>query len=152
MNFNYIIMADAFSNILSSFALQDGLVNFDKCRKQFELLVQLTLYQKSAANYCYSRHPGLDQWLTDIYTRSSIDRLVHGSIILGTFLWSLQVIFFQRLTTNFSNFTHRRFLSHTRQSFTLACMLNFSVGHGTTCDSHRRNYTYEYDTYSVVLN
>ena len=53
---------------------QDGLVNFDKCRKQFELLVQLTLYQKSAANYCFSRHHGLDQWLLTINTRSPKDR------------------------------------------------------------------------------
>ena len=42
---------------------QNGLVNFEKRRKEFELLAQLTLYQKSAMDYSFSHQPQLVQWL-----------------------------------------------------------------------------------------
>ena len=44
---------------------QDGLLNFDKHRKAFEILVQLTLYQKAAANYSFPHHPPLERWLSE---------------------------------------------------------------------------------------
>ena len=49
---------------------QDGMVNFDKHRREFELLAQLTLYQKAAANYAFAHHPPLVHWLgsTHVYT------------------------------------------------------------------------------------
>lgn len=44
---------------------QDGLLNFDKHRKAFEILVQLTLYQKAAANYSFPHHLPLERWLSE---------------------------------------------------------------------------------------
>ena len=54
--------------------LQDGLVNFNKCRKEFEILAQLTLFQKAATNYSFQHRPLLVQWLRETPVHSEDER------------------------------------------------------------------------------
>ena len=61
-------------NIVICSFQQDGLLNFDKHRKAFEILVQLTLYQKAAANYSFPRHPPLERWLSETPLLSEQER------------------------------------------------------------------------------
>ncbi len=62
--------------LFTLFLLQTGLINFDKRRKLFELLAQLTLYQKSAANYQFPCHSGLTAWLHTTPTLTAAERCV----------------------------------------------------------------------------
>ena len=63
-----------FTNTVICSFQQDGLLNFDKHRKEFEILVQLTLYQKAAANYSFPRHPPLEKWLSETPLLSEQER------------------------------------------------------------------------------
>ena len=46
------------------------LVNFDKRRKEFHILAQLSLYQKSASLYSFPHNPSLVHWLASSSTLS----------------------------------------------------------------------------------
>lgn len=63
-----------FTNTVICSFQQDGLLNFDKHRKEFEILVQLTLYQKAAANYSFPRHPPQEKWLSETPLLSEQER------------------------------------------------------------------------------
>ena len=49
-------------------------MNFEKRRREFELLAQLTLYQKSASAYAFPHNPQLVQWLRDSRVPSEQER------------------------------------------------------------------------------
>ena len=60
--------------MISSDSTQNGLVNFEKRRKEFELLAQLTLYQKAASAYSFPHEPQLVQWLRETRVFSEKER------------------------------------------------------------------------------
>lgn len=51
-------------------------MNFDKRRREFEVIAQLTLYQKSALAYNLHHHPQLVQWLADTPVLTDQERSV----------------------------------------------------------------------------
>ena len=53
-----------------------GLVNFDKRRKEFHILAQLGLYQKSASLYSFPHSPSLVHWLSSHPTLSLQQRYI----------------------------------------------------------------------------
>ena len=60
------------------------LVNFEKRRKEFQILAQLTLYQKSASLYAFPHNPQLVQWLRHAAVLSHQQRSVlHLSLYTG---------------------------------------------------------------------
>ncbi len=60
--------------------IQTGLINFDKRWKLFELLAQLTLYQKSAFNYQFPCHSGLTAWLQTTPTLTATERCLPDTV------------------------------------------------------------------------
>lgn len=66
--------------------LEDGLINFDKCRKQFEVLVQLMLYQSAAENYSFPQSHRLLSWLYHTPVLSQQEGSVHGTSVCTAYL------------------------------------------------------------------
>ncbi|XP_065917423.1 ral guanine nucleotide dissociation stimulator-like 1 [Dysidea avara] len=48
----------------------EGYINFDKCRRFFEVLAKITLYQKAATTYHLQSDPAVKHWLTNLQTYS----------------------------------------------------------------------------------
>ena len=57
------------------------LVNFDKRRKEFHILAQLGLYQKSASQYSFPHNPSLVQWLGSASTLSPQQRCAPHTVM-----------------------------------------------------------------------
>ena len=53
---------------------RDNTSIFEKFQKQFQLLMELTLYQKSASNYCFQKNLHLLQWLHTTHTTTPSNR------------------------------------------------------------------------------
>ena len=50
--------------------LQNGMINFEKRRKEFEILVKVSLFQKSAANYSFTVDHRLEDWIYHFHVYS----------------------------------------------------------------------------------
>ena len=56
---------------------QNGLINFEKRRKEFEVLVKVSLFQKSAANYSFAVNHRLEEWLYHFHVYSEQEGYVN---------------------------------------------------------------------------
>ena len=70
-----------------NFLLQNGLVNFEKRRKEFELLAQLTLYQKSASAYTFPHNPQLVRWIQHSTVLSEQERYIYFFVATLAMRW-----------------------------------------------------------------
>jgi len=53
---------------------KDGLINFDKCRKEFELMTQIRMLQLSANQYSIEAEPDFFTWFYNLRIYDDIER------------------------------------------------------------------------------
>jgi len=53
---------------------EDGLINFDKCRKEFELMTQIRMLQLSANSYTIEPEPDFFTWFYNLRIYDDAER------------------------------------------------------------------------------